>query len=293
MIVAPHYAAVPMTLSSVFAAGTGAHSVTPADQVTMVDEKQVRRKVILRTLGHPLVLAPFMAGMTAMIALLTLTQMVALGVFSGLAGVLGMAGAYVTRMIFRGDETAREITDELAGLEVHRHQRALDELDQALAAEDKDSRPEVALRDLRALVAAFDKLDEEASGAHIHSVVEIRMRVQELFTYCVKSLHQTRRLWQTAQQLQSPEARGPLLAQRENIISDVQATLRQVSNTLVGLQTLDSSELSSRQFQRVREELDQSLDAARSVESRVENMLNDPGYDVSEFSQPTNQQTKG
>ncbi len=280
-------------LSAVFAAGLAAQSATPVRLVTMVDEKQVRRKVLLRTLGHPLVLAPFMAGMTAMTATLLFTQRAAFAVFAGLAGALGSAGMFVTRMIFNGENTARQVTDELTGSEVQQQQQALDDLAKTLTAEDNDSRPEVALNDLRALVAAFEKLDEEASGAHVHSVVEIRMRVQQLFDHCVKSLQQTRKLWLTAQQLRSPEARNPLLAQRENIISDVQVTLRQLSGTLVGLQTMDSAQHSSKQFQRMREDLDQSLDAARNVESRIENLLNDRGYDVSEFSTPATPQTKG
>lgn len=258
-----------------------------------MDENQVRKKVLLRTLGHPLVLAPFLAGMTAMTMAISFTNEATFGVFSGIAGALGSAGVFLTRMIFKGEATARQVTEELAGSETQQRQLALDELDHSLTNEDDDSRPEVALRDLRAFVNAFDKLDEHIPSAHTLTMVEIRMKVQELFEHCVKSLRQTSRLWQTAQQLNSPDARQPLLAQRESIISDVQVTLRQLSHTLVGLQTLDSANQTTNHFQKLRDDLDQSLSSARDVESRIQSLLDEKDYDISEFIEQPTQKLKG
>ena len=258
-----------------------------------MNEEQVRKKVLLRTLGHPIVLAPFLAGMTAMTAALSFTNKVTFGVFAGLAGVLGSAGTFLTRMILKGDETARQVTEEIAGSEASKRQEALDELDRLLTNEDDDSRPETALRDLRAFIDAFDKVDDHVPQAHTVTMVEIRMKVQELFERCVKSLRQTSRLWQTAQQLHSIDARQPLMAQREAIINDVQLTLRQLSHTLVGLQTLDSSDSTTSPFQKLRDDLDASLASARNVESRIQRLLDERDYDVSEFIEPPTQQLKG
>jgi len=99
--------------------------------------------------------------------------------------------------------------------------------------------------------------------------------VNELFGQCVQAITQTGRLWATARQLNSAVARQPLIDQREKIIADVQATVKQLSDTLVGVQSLGSGEGSSRELTRLREELDQSLAVARTVEERVDSLLHD------------------
>jgi hypothetical protein len=259
----------------------------------MPDETQIRSKILLRALGSPLVVGPFLLGMTALTASWALGFRLGLGVFAGLAGVLMAGGAFVTRLLFRGESLAREVTDELTQRERQTEQRSLDTLDQHLASADDDPRPETALRDLRALLKALDDLEAEADRVHLSTVIEIRSRAVQLFDQCVRSLAQTAKLWQTAQKLRTPAAQQPLLDQRERLIADVQSTVKQLSDTLVSLQTLGSSEGSSTEITRLREELDQSLAVAKTVEERVHSLLSDsPGRD---FQQPLafNPQTKG
>jgi hypothetical protein len=259
----------------------------------MPDEKQIRRKILLRALGSPLVVGPFLLGMTVLTASWALGFRLSVGVFAALAGALMAGGAFVTRLLFRGDTLARKVTDELMQGEQQTQQKSLDTLDQHLAAADDDPRPETTLRDLRALLKALDDLEAEADRVHLSTVVEIRSRAGLLFDQCVRSLAQTAKLWQTAQKLRTPAARQPLLDQRERLIADVQSTVKQLSDTLVGLQTLGSSEGSSTEITRLREELDQSLAVAKTVEERVHSLLNDsPGQDF-QRSLAVNPQTKG
>jgi len=241
----------------------------------MPDANLIKKRVLFRTLGSPLVVAPFMLGMTAMTALWALGGRVSLGLFAALAGLLGAAGAFVTQLLLRGEKVARQVSDELAGEEAAGQQRSLDALDQHLTAADDDPRPETALRDLRALVKAFEEAETAASAAHLPMVVEIRARVDELFNQCVRSLGQTGKLWNTAQRLNAPAARKPLLDRREKIIAEVQATVKQVSETLVGLQSLGSRQGPSAELTRLREELDQSLAVAKTVEEKVQSLLKD------------------
>ena len=270
-----------------------AYSAETVPHTAMPDEKQIRRKILLRALGSPLVVGPFLLGMTVLAASWALGFRLGLGAFAALAGVLAAGGAFVTRLLFRGETLARKVTDELTQGEQQSQQKSLDALDQHLASADDDPRPETALRDLRALLKALDDLEAEADRVHLATVIEIQSRSQQLFDQCVRSLAQTAKLWQTAQKLRTPAARQPLLDQRERLIAAVQSTVKQLSDTLVGLHTLGSSEDSSTEITRLREELDQSLAMAKTVEARVHSLLSDsPGQDL---QQPLafNPQTKG
>ncbi len=259
----------------------------------MPDERQIRRKTLLRALGSPLVVGPFLLGMTAFTATWALGFRLGFGAFAALAGLLAAGGAFITRLLFGGEAIARQVTEELTQGEQQTAQQSLDALDQHLTSADDDPRPETALRDLRALLKALADFEGETDRVHLATVIEIRSRADQLFDQCVRSLAQTAKLWQTAQKLRTPAARQPLLDQRERLIADVQSTVKQLSDTLVGLQTLGSGEGSSTEITRLREELDQSLATAKTVEARVHSLLSDsPDQDL---QQPLafNPQTKG
>ncbi len=259
----------------------------------MVDEKQVQKRVLLRSLGTPLVLTPFLTGVTVMMATPALGTRIAFGIFAGIAGTLASAGIFLTRLLLKGDSTAKEIAEEIESEEFNEQQRALDELDATLSTADQDPRPEAALRDLRALLRAFDELNEQAEGALVHSMVQIRGSVNQLFEQCVHSLAQTDKLWQSARRLQTKSARRPMLEQREKMIADVQSTVKQISETLANLQTLNSGGNASTEFQRLRDELDQSLEVARNVEARIQSLLSDAEHPQINNPLPSNLKLKG
>ena len=122
-----------------------------------MNEGQIRRKVFLRLLGHPLVIAPFMLGVTASTAVWAFNWPTALGLFSMFAGALGSAGVYLTRLILDNGRTAGAVVADLQQSELKSAQAALDALDRRLVAADNDPRPETAFRDLRALARAVDE----------------------------------------------------------------------------------------------------------------------------------------
>ena len=242
--------------------------------VAMIEEKDVRRKVLLRSLSTPWVLAPVLLGMTGMTAILAVGGPAGFAVFAALAGGLTSAGTFVTQQLLKGEKVARRVVEELRATETRKAQANLDELDRVLTTADDDPRPENALRDLRALVKAFENLDEmDRDGAGIHAAVEIRSRIAQLFEHCLHSLRQTHRLWTTAAPLTTDAAREPLLGQREQLISEVQTTIQQMSDALVQIQSLKTSGSGPAQFQRLREELDQSLEVARTVDERIDSLL--------------------
>ena len=241
----------------------------------MLDEKTLRKKVFLRLLGHPLTVMPFMLGMTTMMASWAMNWQPGLGLFAGAAGLLGAVGVFFSQILVGGDRVTREAAADLAREENEARQKALDELDQRLASADDDLRPETLLRELRALVKAFDESDGSDWDLNARTVFDVHSMVGQMFDQCVHSLRQTDRLGQTARMLQTPAARKPILQQREKIISDVEASIKQLSNTLVTLQTMNSGTGSNAELARLRAELDQSLSVAKTVEERVNALVNE------------------
>ena len=250
----------------------------------MLDEKSLKKRVLWRLLGSPLTVLPFMLGMTTLTASWAMDWKPGVGLFAGLTGTLCAVGTFFTRLFVSGEDITRRVATELEQEDQLARQKALDELDKRLTAADKDPRPETALRDLRALVKALEEGTSDYNRFNAGTVVEIHSRVGQLFDHCVESLRQTDRLWQTAQQLHTPAARKPILDQREKIVCEVQASIKQLSDTLVAIQSLGGGERADRQLSRLRDELDQSLAIAKTVEERVNDLVKDVSVNAPEQS---------
>lgn len=241
----------------------------------MLDEKTLKKKVWLRLLGNPLTVVPFVVGMTTLAASWAMNWKPGLGLFAGMAGVLVATGSFFTQLFLSGERVTQEAADDLARQENESRQRALDELDRRLRTADDDARPETALSELRTLVKAFEEAEGRDWNLNSRTVFDVRSMVGQLFDQCVSSLEHTDRLSQTAQKLQTVAARKPILEQREKIIAEVHSSIRQLSGALVSLQTLSPGSGSQAELARLREELDQSLTVAKTVEERVNALVKD------------------
>lgn len=237
----------------------------------MIDNRQIRKRLLLRHLSSPLVLAPFLFGVTMLAAAWTFEWKAAgLAAFAGLAGIVGGAGIFLTKLFLGSDNAATQIFQEMEADEVARKARDLDQLERRLESSDEDPRPEKALRDLRALVRVFQENKLKSGESHqLASLIDIHTRVIELFDHCVELLEQTIQLWETASSLHTPAARKPILDQRETIIDDIQGSVRQLSAALVGLKQFGAGSASTDRLKQMRSELDQSLKIAKTVETRV------------------------
>ena len=243
----------------------------------MLDDKSLRKKVLLRLLGNPLTVVPFVLGMTTMTASWAMNWRPGMGLFAGLAGLLGSAGAYLSQLLINGEKVTAEAAAELEHEQNLARQKVLDELDRQLTQSDNDPRPETSLRELRALLKAFEESEATTWSVNHSTFFDVQSMVRQLFDRCVDSLRQTDRLWKTAEKLQTAAARKPILQQREKIILEVEASIKHLSQTLVSLQTLDRSANSDRELARLRGELDQSLTIAKTVEERVNALVKDAG----------------
>lgn len=239
----------------------------------MVDESQLRRRVLLRFVGSPIVIAPALVGFSAGVLSWAASWNPGLGAFAALAGLLGTAGAYLTRVIMDDGRTAQKVLAEMENEAQADSQRNLDDLDRRLVSADQDPRPEAALRDLRALLRAFDEAAGQAPPEHQVALIEMRSQAGKLFDSSVRSLEQTMKLYDTARRLQMPDARLPLMEQRERVIEDIQAGVTQLGRTLAAVQQLTSGGQNTSHLSRLREDLDQSLRTANRVEERINSLL--------------------
>jgi ElaB/YqjD/DUF883 family membrane-anchored ribosome-binding protein len=243
--------------------------------VAMPDERQVRNRVLVRLLGHPVVLAPAILGFSACTWFWAFSGRPAVGIFAALAGALTAAGAYLTRVIFDEGRTAKKVLTEHELRQRAAWESRLDALDQRLVQADQDPRPETALRDLRALLRAFEQVAQQCGDEHLAAVLEVRARVQQLFEQSVRALEQTMKLYATARLLHLPDAREPLLAERERILADIQAGISKLGATLVALQRLGAGTQARGELARLRDALDDSLELAHRVEQRLHDLLED------------------
>jgi hypothetical protein len=76
--------------------------------------------------------------------------------------------------------------------------------------------------------------------------------------------------------LRLPEARDPILAERERILADIQAGISKLGATLVALQRLGAGFQARGELARLRDALDDSLQLAHRVEQRLQDLLDDP-----------------
>jgi hypothetical protein len=258
--------------------------------IGMLDESKLRKRVLLRMFGSPMVVAPFVLGMTALSAVWAMGSNIGIGLFAGISGLLTSAGAGLTRLLLDDGKTAQSIRAEMEQEERQRREALLDNLQQRLVAADDDPRPENALGDLRALLRAFEEMAERSEIVALQALVEVRAKVHQLFDESVQAFEETLKLYAMAQELQTPSARKSILDQREGIIKEVQTSIHQISDALRALQRMGAGGQSSAELARLREELDESLALANRVESRVDSLLDQTVY--SDHAAPTRAQTE-
>ncbi len=242
----------------------------------MSDEKNIAKRVIADILSSPMVVFPFMVGTAAFASLfaLGLKGSAFLGaMLLGIAGTLGSVGMFFTKMVLGRDERVKKIVEQSRDKAKQAKRKELDHFHHRLTM-DGDSRTEDAMQDLRSLRQAFSQLDKIAPDLNRAMIDEIQKRAEELFQQCVSSLEKSLQLWKTADSLASQAARKPILEQREKLVGEVVGTVEHMSRTLASVQGITNKSEGDARLQKLRGELDQSLEVAKKVEQRVDSLLN-------------------
>jgi hypothetical protein len=240
-----------------------------------IDEAALRRRVWFKHFSTPWILGPFLLSVTALAVLWTFSIQSGVALFAGLCGVLLSLGGLVTRLLTGSEAITKQAAAELSQEAQAAKDRALDDLDKRLQG-DGDKRTETCLRDLRAFARVFRDETVWTQGLDESSIYGIVSGVEQLFNQSVQALEHSLELFQAAQTVSSPEARQPILAQREKLIQDVTKSIQQLGRILAEMQGMgqgpgeDGSKLAS-----IRQELDQSLEVARRVDARMNQLSRD------------------
>ena len=233
----------------------------------MSDNKNMAKRVMADIVSSPLVLMPFMVGSAAFASLfaLGLTGTSKVGaVLIGLAGTLASAGTFLTKFILGRDDRIRKLVEASRSKAKLDKRKALDHFHHRLSM-DGDERTETAMQDLRSLRQAVRQLDKIAPDLNRAMIEDIQQRSEELFQQCVSSLEKTLQLWKTAESLASETARKPILEQREKLVDDVVQTVEHMSRTLASVQGITNRSDGDIRLQRLRGELDQSMEVAKRL----------------------------
>jgi hypothetical protein len=237
-----------------------------------IDDGELRKGVLLKIAAAPTVLLPTVAGATTLLAAWGLGQPAGVLSFLGVAGILTGLGALATRWITGVEKATAEVIGEAEAEGHEARQRALDELEERLRG-DEDPRSERYLQRLRDMFERFEESPVHAtSDISTAQLVEITSHATRLRRSCTESLERSLVLWTTAQSLNTDAAREATLAARERVFDEVESSIDHLATILDGVRTLSLADRSADKMAAIRTELEASLDVARRVEERMQNI---------------------
>lgn len=224
---------------------------------------EVKRKVYLDLFASPYNLVPIAGGITSLMASWAVGWEPTL-TMAGIMGVLGGLGVTATRLIFGLEDLTEQAYDYQLDKQQKDKEAQLDRLD-ALLQGDHDPRTESCLRELRLL---YDSLQKAVEKGNINaSSYEILEGVGKVFDETVKQLEHSHSLWETARRMRGP-ARESILQQRDEVIRDVCITVSDVGQ-MVDKYLLTKTKQKRSELNKLRRELDESIEAARRAEART------------------------
>ncbi|MFH2002699.1 MAG: hypothetical protein ABIK28_23715 [Planctomycetota bacterium] len=238
-----------------------------------------RSRFLLKLLSSPWTLGPLLAGITTLMVVWTFNIRSGLAIFAGLLGVLGAIGVFFTRLFLGSATLGKETLETMKQEAQAQREEKLDALDEQLSA-DGDVRTEKCLRDLRALARAFHQEEVWPERMNARSIFDVLQGVEQLFNRSVQLFEKTLVLWRIASNMTTEEARRPILEQRERIIEDIRESIKELGRILAEIQTLGTGGGSEDTLlSHIRVELDQSLEVAKRVETRMNSLDRemDPG----------------
>ncbi len=223
----------------------------------------VKRKVISELFFAPSVVLPIVGGISA--GLLSWGAG-GIGLLTGAAivGVLGGVGWMLTRMVFK----IEDITEQALQVDLDRRLQAENEQLDALARRlqtDRDHRTQDYLTLIRSLRRDFESVAHQP-GLQFRSA-QVREKVSQVFVAVVEQLQQSYRLWELAEKVRG-KSRDGILADRERVLQEVDATINQLRSTCEQFEQLTRTE-SKGGLAAMREELETTMRVAKRTEERM------------------------
>ncbi len=178
-----------------------------------------------------------------------------------LAGI----GSFLTRLFIGDERVAKKSIADLRQEHEQEQIDKLDELDEELK-KDRDQRTQKMLQDLRALVRNF-KDSSYDDNLNASSLLDITSGVEDLFVEGVKMLRKSLDFCRTARDINDRSTREAILAQREEVLDDVQKSIDQLGKLLTDIQKMDVEDDS--QQEQIRQELRDSFEIAKRVKEQM------------------------
>ncbi len=248
-----------------------------------MDSGQLKKRVLLNLLTHPLTFAPALAGLSALLVAWGGEMGTGWLAFLGLSGVLASAGSMATQFLLGSDQLTRKAYAALEADAAAEKERQLDDLCQRLQ-QDKDARDEKLLKQLREIYQRFRGDTRWVARLSQQSAVEITNKVEKLFSGCIITLERSLDLAQTAGKMTTKDGRRTALDARERLLEEVADSIRQMAQAIDGVLALSLAEQSPADLARIRRELDESLDVARRVEERMQSIEQELSRDAARIS---------
>lgn len=241
-----------------------------------MDSGQLKKRVLLNLLTHPLTFAPALAGLSALLVAWGGEMGTGWLAFLGLAGVLASAGSLATQFLLRSDHLTRRAFESLEAEAAAEKERKLDELHGRLE-QDKDPRDEKLLMQLREVYRRFRGDTGWVTRISQQSAVEITNKVEKLFSGCIITLERSLDLAGAAGKMTTKDGRRTTLDARERLLEEVAQSIRQMAQAIDGVLAMGIQEQSTADLARIRQELDESLSVARRVEERMQTIEQELG----------------
>ncbi len=174
--------------------------------------------------------------------------------------------------ILSGDQMARQAMQDLKKEADDSRQERLDDLYDRLA-KDRDPRTHRALKELRELAAAVKDSATEESTLDARSKFEMDYKVEQLFQKCVNRLEKSLKLLKNAQAISNQDVKEKLLSLRENLLEEVQKTIRYLGEILTRIQVLHQKETSDdSDMKNIMSDLEEGLAVAERVDLKMKEL---------------------
>ena len=234
----------------------------------------LKTRVYLNLVLQKPIVGTFVVGMTLLV--LATIWMNPLAIIAGTMAVIGAGVAVAYRVLFKRGAVAEEVQQEIERERAESRQREqgtrdeqLDALRQRLLG-DRDPRTEDQLDALRRLSADFGEDRPWMKAINAYSSAEIREQVAALFDGSIKSLEESLRHHQAAQD-SSGDNRATARERRGKALGEVDANVALIEKILSKLQGVKVTDDASGTVdqEELRQRLEASVETALEVDERM------------------------
>ena len=260
-----------------------------------INQKQLRKKILLNLFGDNMVTLPFGIGvpLAAVTSVFNLEPQLMFWFLIGMIGFLGPIGGVITKWSTSMGQLSRRALEELHAETYKAQEEELDKLQRKLTG-DGDIRTEQMLADLRSIHQSFkndlanDSTTPSLRGGLMSGELglDIIYKIDQLFVESVRCLEDTIKLINKSEEA-TETVKSVILEKRESVISEVKQTINQLAQTYAELITSTSDDDPSRLSQ-LRNELDANIEFARNVDQNVRNLGREALFEQNEYDEYVN-----